>query len=355
MTMRLFVCAAEASGDRWGADVVRHLRQRFPSLQAEGLAGPSMRAAGVLAHARAEEIQVIGVTDALRRAPALLKLRQRLWRAFVNAKPQVLLTIDAPDWMLPFAKRAKQRGGFVAHWVCPQVWAWRPWRARWVFRGVDRVYCLLPFEPAYDATGSTALFCGHPGAATVPFGPGMREHVVLLCPGSRPSEVARHWPVLRTAAQHMARVDPRLRFATLCAPTIDRAELSGLATLFVDDVAKVHGACVALAASGTVTLQLAALDVPVVVLYQTDAVTWAVGRRLVRGVRHLALCNIVAGRELQPEVLQHIEPTQLAEAALAVRGVSHQVPRDVLAAFDGKRAVERVADDIAAHLRVLRP
>jgi len=355
---RLLVCAGEASGDRLAAQVVAALKARRP-LALRGLAGPRMRTEGVRPFARAESITAVGTIEALRAARRIPGVWTRLARAMDGWRPDLVLTVDSPGLLLHVGRRARRRGIPVVHLVSPQLWAWRPRRARRVATAADAVLCLLPMEPPlYAGTGVRAVFVGHPAAyapgATPPEGSG--PLVFGLAPGSRPSEIEALWPVFREVAQRLRRRFPDCRFAVLVAPTIDRRLLAGLEATFYDDVgAATAAAHVFLAASGTVTVELAAHQTPMVVAYRVHPATWAVGRVLVRGVRHLALPNVLAGRTVVPEHLQRLDPEAIAADLVRLAGPAGEAQRRDLAAIvarlRGEGSVERIADEIERFLR----
>jgi len=199
---RLYICAGEPSADRLGAEIVSELRRRRHDLLYRGVAGPLMRDVGVTAAHKSEAATTLGLVEALVRIPDLLDLARRIEDDLLSWKPDLLLTIDSPSLLLRIGRFARRRGIRVVHTVSPQLWAWRPGRAARVAQSCDTLLCLLPFEPAlYDGTGLDARFVGHPAAARAPAGtPSGDPPVIALLPGSRPQEVAAHWPLFRRVA-----------------------------------------------------------------------------------------------------------------------------------------------------------
>jgi lipid-A-disaccharide synthase len=331
--MKVFACAGEASGDRLAVDLLAELERRHPRLAARGLAGPRMRAYGVEAVARAEDVTAVGLVEALAALPRVWGVRRALLAELDRWKPDLVVTIDSPGLLLPFARAARKRGFKVAHWVSPQVWAWRPGRVRSVARSVDALMCLFPFEPAlYAGTGLDVTFTGHPAVdrqrqrpRTAGNGPSF-----ALLPGSRPSEISALWPTFLEVAKRLRERFPECGFVVPVAPTVDRADLIGLDATFVDEVSAVD-ADAALVCSGTATLEIAAARIPQVVVYRVHPLTWALGRLLVRGVRHLALPNVLAGREVVPERLQELDPAVLADDLAALLGEKGRQQREDLA------------------------
>lgn len=327
------------------------LRERIDA-RIVGVAGPRMRDAGVESVARAEDLTGFGLAEVIPRLPRYLRALREIEAAAVRSGAQVALTVDAPSLWLRLGRRLRGRGLSVLHWVAPQVWAWRPERARTVAASVDAVLCLLPFEPALFAGHVRAVFVGHPAAAIVGRPAGVQgSPVVALCPGSRPSEVAALWPVFRAVAQRVRARHPDAAFVVPVAPTI--GSLGGLDATYVRTMAEVAGADVALTASGTATIELAALDVPMVVAYRVHPLTAAIARRVLT-VPRVALPNVLAGEGLVPEHLQDLDPDRLAEDVLAWAGRRGQVPRELIASLDGPAALGRTADEVSAWLRAAR-
>jgi len=345
----LFVAAAEASGDRLAAELVAALRHRGRRFVARGLAGPRMIAEGVHPVVRCEEATALGLWEVVGALPRLARVLQRL-RADLSAHPRAtVLTVDSPDLLLRLGAFARSRGHRVLHWVAPQVWAWRPGRVRRLARAVDEVLCLLPFEPDHLAPHVRAVFVGHPAAALRPrraVRPG--RPTFALAPGSRPGEIRRLWPVLRAVARRLRERHPAAGFVVPRAPSVPPAALGGLDAVFVDRMADVAGADAAVVASGTATLELAALGVPMVVVYRVHPVTHAIARRLVR-VPYLALPNLLAGRARIPEFVQDLDPSAIAAAVDGVRDTV-QVSSALIASLWGDEAIARVVDRVAAAL-----
>lgn len=351
---RLLVCAGEASGDRLAADLLRELESRDPRLAVKGLAGPAMRERGVEAVARAEDVTAVGVVEAIAAAPRIWSVRRALEQVLDDWKPDLVVTIDSPGLLLGFARRARSKGFRVVHWVAPQVWAWRPGRVDAVANSVDALMCLFPFEPAwFEGRGVEVVCTGHPGVDRAVRKVGVREvygeaPVFGFAPGSRPSEVKALWPTFVAVAERLRARAPGCRFVVARAPTVDPAWLEGLDADLVEDLCIAGSAAdVFLACSGTVTLELAALGTPMAVVYRVHPLTWAVGRRLVTGVAHLALPNVLAGREIVPEILQDLDPDRLADVLWSLLGDAGEQQRhdlrEVVAPLGGG-AAKRAAD-----------
>jgi lipid-A-disaccharide synthase len=351
VTRPLLVAAAEASGDRLAAELVRGLRAVVPDLAPRGLVGPRMRAAGVEVVAEADGLGVMGFVEALRVAPRARRVLAAAREELRLRPPRACVTVDAPSLLLRVAREARAARVPAIHVVAPQVWAWRPGRARRVAEDVDVLLCLLPFEPAWFTGRVRAVFVGHPAAAVAPRPvPAPGTPTIALCPGSRRAEVAALAPVFAEVARRVLRARPDAGFLVPVAPGVDPGPLRDLPrAVRVDGLAAVAGADAALVASGTATLELAALDVPMVVAYRVHPWVAAVARRLVE-VPYVALPNVLAGRGVVPEHLQELDPAALARDLLGLVGVRGQVPRDLVASLKGEGAVGRMVDEVRSWL-----
>jgi lipid-A-disaccharide synthase len=334
----LLVVAGEASGDLHAADVLVELRRRRPELRAFGMGGRRLAEAGLERLFDASEISVMGIAEVLPRLPRIWRVFRALVRAAEQRRPAGALLVDVPDFNLRLARRLKVLGIPVVCYVSPTVWAWRKGRLRHIARDVDRMLCILPFEEEfYRRHGVRAAYVGSPVAEQLP-SPGEPERfrralgldpwrpTVALLPGSRPSELRRLLPPMALSAALLARERPGLQFVVPLAPgvqptVVKRAFLAqGVAPLLVEGrTAEVAGASdVAVVASGTATLETGLMLRPMVVIYRMSALSWLVGRLLVR-VPFVSLVNLLSGRRLVPELLQSaLRPQAIATE---VRGV----------------------------------
>lgn len=328
---RLLVAVGEASGDQLAARLIAQLGD----VEACGVVGPALRDRGVRALDDLEGLQAVGLLDGARAAAGAQRRVRALVREARAWRPDAMLTVDAPSFTLRAARRVRRLGVPVVHVGAPQVWAWRPGRARRLGEAVDELVCLLPFEPPWFQGHLPARFLGHPATA-LPTVPPAATPTVALLPGSRPAEVRRLWPTMRATAAALARQRPEVRFVVVQAPTVPR--LGGLAARRVHRIEDVADAHAALVASGTATLQLAAMGIGQVIVYRTDPLTWWVGQRVVR-TPFVGLPNLVAGRREVPEHLQHLDPDRLATAVLA-QMARRPEPLDLR----GDGAVPRIAE-----------
>lgn len=320
---RVLMIAGEASGDLHGADLLRALRARVPDLEVYGIGGEGLRAAGMQTLADAADVAIVGVVEGARHLPALLGIYRALVRRLREDPPDLCILVDFPEFNLRVARAAKRAGVPVLYYIGPQVWAWRRGRVRTIARRVDRLAVVFPFEPAlYGGRECAVEFVGHPlldrvvasrpSAATLAaHGLAADRPLVLLLPGSRRAEIERILPSMLEASRELLR-DPRRQLALGLAPTVSRARVEAMIERSGVPVTVVAGAtydlmaaaALAIVTSGTATLECALLECPMVVVYRLAPITYALGRLLIRGVRHIAMPNIVAGREIVPELLQ---------------------------------------------------
>ncbi len=376
----VFLSAGESSGDLHGARLARELLRRDPDLRLVGLGGSRMRAAGVELLADLDTLAVMGFAEVVRNLPSLLRVRWRVRRWMEREEVDLVIPIDYPGFNLSLACRASRRDVPVLYYIAPQVWAWRSGRARRLARCADRVCVVLPFEEAFlSEYGADVRFVGHPlldegrpvdgggGRASGKVGPrgedpvgpeGEEEDgppVLGLFPGSRAQEVERILPPLAEAARRLRDRHPDLQVRVARSPDLPSDLFAGAPGRLATPEEVLADARAALTKSGTVTLQLALADVPMVVGYRVNPLTFLLARRLV-SVDHVALVNLVAEREVVPELIQddltpdrlvrEAEPLLSAESAerRAMRGGLEEV-RDRLGEPGCTR---RVADEAFA-------
>lgn len=335
----IYVVAGEASGDVLGGRLIAALRARRPDLEFAGIGGPRMAEQGVPSLFPYGELALMGLLEVL---PRIFRLKRLLADAAADVtarRPAVLITIDSPGFTLRLAEQVKPAGIPVLHYVAPQVWAWRPGRVMKLRQKVDRILCLLPFEPIFfEAAGIPVTFVGHPvlesgadtgDAARFRAAHGLTEadRPVIVMPGSRRMEVSRLLPVfgaaLRMAAQRVPGLRPVVPVAPIVAEAVRRAAADWpVPPILVDGNADKHDAFAAVAQSGgagliksgTSSLEMAVAGIPHVVGYRVNPITAAIVRRLVK-VPHASLVNLLAEREVVPERLQQdCTPEALAEA-----------------------------------------
>jgi lipid-A-disaccharide synthase len=313
--VNLLISAGEASGDQLAARLLAALRRVQPDVTAFGMGGGRLEAAGMERVVASESLSVVGVSEVFGKLPLLRRGLSRLAAEARRRQPDAAILVDFPDFHGLLARRLRRIGVPLVYYVPPQVWAWRRGRARAIARRARRIVTLFPFEAElFRSLGADAVWAGHPLvddvreglSAPSPLPPKTRRRLVLL-PGSRDAEVARHWPAMAEAAERLSR---RLDLETVAvrAPHLPESLFPAAAPRGIRVVSGgfhpiLASADLALVASGTATLEAALCGAPIVVVYRMSAATYAVARALVRLPR-ISLVNIVAGEEVVPELLQ---------------------------------------------------
>lgn len=329
---RFLIVAGEASGDLHAARLVEALHALGPC-RVRGVAGPALRAAGVEPLMAMEKIAVLGYSEVLARLPALLETRRRVLRALETDPPDVVVLVDFPGFNLRFGPHLKRRGARIFYYIAPQVWAWRAERAAAMARWVDRLAVVFPFEePLFRAAGVDATFVGHPlldelepetdeATFRAEIGATQGQRLLGLLPGSRVQELERHVDVLVAASRLLAAGRPDLVPVLPLAPGLDPGciagrDLAGIRIVQGRTRATQAFATACAVASGTATLETALFGTPLAIIFRTGWLNYAYARRMVR-LRRIGLPNIVAEREVAPELIQDaLTPERLA-AALA--------------------------------------
>src|SRR5580692_11847406 len=335
MRRRILVSAGEASGDLYAALVVEELRRLWPDAEFFGCTGPRLRAAGVTTIVDAASLAVVGLVEVVAHLPRIYGEYRKLLAAAGERKPDLAILADSPDFHLRVAKKLHAQGVPVAYLVAPQVWAWRKGRLKTMRRVLRHLLCIFPFEQEFfQREGVSATYIGHPLASLVK--PAMerdaflRKHgldlgrpLVAVLPGSRRGESARHLPALMDAAERLTRERP-VNLLLPASATTGAAffrQLLGKSPIGVIEGeswdAMAH-ADLALAASGTVTVEAALLGTPMVTFYKVTAASWAMGRMLVR-VPFYSMVNLIAERAIVPELMQsQMTGERLAAEALGL-------------------------------------
>ena len=329
MPVRVLVSAGEASGDLYASLLVEALRELWPDAGFFGCTGPRMRGAGVRTVVDAASLAVVGIAEVAVHIPRIYREYRRLLASVDAAKPDFAVLTDSPDFHLRVAKRLKAAGIPVVYLVAPQVWAWRKHRLPLMRRVIDRLLCIFPFEEAFFVEhGIPAVYIGHPLARIVK--PAMRREdffrkhgldagrpLIAVLPGSRRGEAARHLPVLAETVDRIRRNREAAFLLPASATTgtqffRERIGGSPIQVIQGENWDALAHSDLALAASGTVTIEAALLGTPMVTYYRVSTATWLIGRPLVR-VPFFSMVNLVAGRQIVPELIQ----TQFTSAALA--------------------------------------
>lgn len=362
--LRFMILAGEVSGDLHAAALARSIRKAAPSAVFTGIGGPAMRAAGVETRCDIADLAVMGITEVFTRLAFFRRLFKRLLDEAVNTKPDAVILVDYPGFNLRFAAAAHRAGIRTVYYICPKVWAWQKGRIPKMAAALDRLVCIFPFEPAlFAGTGLKTDFAGNPLVDMVaeeldhpsPSLDWQGEPRVALLPGSRTQEITRLLPVIAGAA---ARIEAAHPGASFIVPAPD-AKIAGIVRSVLEGVparparctvvegrtyAVLRQARAAIIASGTATLEACLLRCPTVVTYRVSAATAWLARRVIR-IPFVGLVNILAGRQVCPELLQeHATPEELAAATIPLLGDT----RERALMLEGMESVNRMLGEPGA-------
>ena len=335
---RILISAGEASGDIHAAAVTAAIKKIDSSAEVFGMGGDALRNAGGEVLFDIKDHGVMGFVEVLKKLPDLFKLRDDFEKVMDERKPDCLITVDYPGFNMKLAKLAHDKGIPVVSYIAPSAWAWHKSRAKKVAKIVDKVACIFPFEyDVYKEAGAPVEFVGHPlvdivkpkmsQAEAMAFaGKEEGKKLILLMPGSRLMEIEKMLPTLLEAAKLIKKQLPEVRFVMPRAGTIpiglleEKIKASGLEVKITEgnnyDLFSV--ADLALATSGTVTLEAALCGLGSVIVYKTNPVTYFIAK-LVVNIPHIGLPNIVAAKSVLPELIQNdFTPAKVAQEALAL-------------------------------------
>lgn len=375
MTQTLLVIAGEDSGDLHGAELLRELKARRPDLRLVGVGGPRMSPFLDRKLADVKDLAVVGFVEVLKHLPRLNRLFKAILAAAAEERITGALLIDYPGFNLRLAKALRKQLPAVSlhQYVCPQVWAWKKGRIPTLGTLLDTLYCLFDFEPElFRGYPVDARFVGHPLVEVVKpecdreaffaeTGLDPARPLVALLPGSRTGEIERLLPPMAELARRWRAARPEVQWVLPVAPTLDpgfvRTHLGDAPVTLVQDrpyAARAH-ADAALVASGTATLETALLGTPFAIVYKLNALTYEMAKRVVK-VPHFGLANVVARREVAPELLQGevnperlgVELTRLLESETA-RRIRTELG-DVRGHLGEPGAAGRVAEDLLRKL-----
>jgi lipid-A-disaccharide synthase len=360
----LLLSAGEASGDMYAARLATALKQRL-DVAIFGMGGPQMRAAGVEIITDYSEVSVVGITEVLKRLPSLFRAMRRLVEEAERRRPPLSILTDFPGFHLRLARKLRPKGIRNVYYICPQFWAWRPWRANLVRRRFAHALCIFPFEEKFYAdAGVPVKFIGHPLVGNVnatltresfckKYGLEERGKILTVLPGSRRGEIAHHLPVLVDALSELRqRLQGPLEIVIAVAPGLDAARLearfpSDWHARFIkgDTYNALSTADLAIVSSGTATVETALLGKPMIVVYRLSPMTALLAKPLVR-TKFFSMVNLIAGRAVVPELIQHdFTPQRIAAEAENLLSTSEK----------GKRRAEEMSRGLAEVRRLLGP
>lgn len=369
---QILLSAGEASGDMYAARLAAALRARCNAV-VFGMGGDEMRRSGVEVITDYSEVSVLGITEIVSHLPQLVRAMRKLVNEARRRKPALAVLTDFPGFHLRLARKLRSVGIRNVYYICPQFWAWRPWRVRIVRRRFALALCIFPFEQKFFAdAGVPVKFIGHPLVGNVSASKSREqffaEHglerslpLVTILPGSRRSELTRHLSLLREACVKIQAEMP-VQFAVAAAPgraeALRRGWPSGLKVAVVENQtydALAH-ADASIVSSGTATVEAALLDAPMVVVYRVTPLTALLAKPLVR-TDFFSMVNLIAGREVVPELIQNdFTPENVAAHTLRLLHNAPAVARmradlaEVRSKLGPPGAVERAAEAIASLL-----
>ncbi|MDF2940405.1 MAG: lipid-A-disaccharide synthase [Gammaproteobacteria bacterium] len=360
---RILFIAGEASGDAHASEVAKALKQQRPDMELVGIGGQKMKEAGVEILFDAAEIAVVGLVEVIKHYPALKRAWNKAVDQLKNHRPDLLILVDYPGFNLRLAKVAKQMGIKVLYYISPQIWAWHQSRIKKIKQTVDHMAVIFPFEVSfYSKADIPVSYVGSPLAESViPIGKQAAKHKIIpsplvgesqgegkiigLLPGSRKSELSRLMPVLVECAKALKKRYPHAQFLLPIASTLKPEDIRpyiskispnpsfskrGSSSLCKNEALSNSSLCkreagrdlldiqiiqnnshaaieacdLAICSSGTVTLEAAILGTPMVLIYKTAPITYWLAKRLIK-IKHIGLCNILAGKTIVPELIQN--------------------------------------------------
>jgi lipid-A-disaccharide synthase len=377
----LLLSAGEASGDMYAARLATALKQRL-DVAIFGMGGPQMRAAGVEIITDYSEVSVVGITEVLKRLPSLFRAMRHLVDEAERRQPPLAILTDFPGFHLRLARKLRPKGIRNVYYICPQFWAWRPWRVNLVRRRFAQALCIFPFEEKFYAdAGVPVKFIGHPLVGNVnatltrelfckKYGLEPVSTIITILPGSRRGEIAHHVPVLVEALAEIRKKLPApSQVVVAVAPGLDIPYLesrfpSDWHVRFLKDETynALAAADLAIVSSGTATVETALLGKPMIVVYRLSPLTAQLAKPLVR-TKFFSMVNLIAGREVVPELIQHnFTPQRVAAEAELLLSASQEGKNRVETMARGldevrrllgpPGAVERAADEIARLLTI---
>jgi lipid-A-disaccharide synthase len=335
---RVLIIAGEASGDLHGANLVKAIHRAAPEVQFYGIGGDSLKKAGTELLFHNSHLAVVGIVEVLTKFRSILRALAQVKQSLAKENLDLAILIDFPDFNLHVATHLKKKGIPILYYISPQIWAWRGWRIQRIKRLVDKMVVILPFEASfYRDKGVDAAFVGHPSLDIVKplsgsnefrsrLGLSPEKRIIGLFPGSRDLEVRQLLPIMLEAARLLARQLPDLYFLISAAPDIDGDEIRPLMRNYDLEAEIIENyqydtmavSELLIVASGTVTLEAAILNTPMVILYKLSPLTYWIGRMMAK-VQHIGLVNLVAGETVAPELIQKsASPEKIFEEALSI-------------------------------------
>ena len=336
---KIAILAGEPSGDMIASQLMAHISSKISNVEFIGVGGPLMKQEGLRSFFDYSNLSLYGIFQVIPNIPKLIFLRYKLIKYLKNEKPDIFIGVDAPDFNFYVEMKLKQSGISTFHYVAPSVWAWRPKRVYKIKKSTDHIFSIFPHEkPLFEKAGIETTFVGHPFANKIPLKSNMykyrkmlkidrNELVIALLPGSRIGELKAHTDILLETAQNLLKVHPDAKFLIPATndknvnfikgriknnPTKNLKLIKGK----VDEI--LSSANIAIAASGTASLQIALHKKPMIIIYKGSWISYFVWK-MVRLIQHVSLPNILLNENFVPEMLQHkATPAMLSKRASAI-------------------------------------
>lgn len=332
------IIAGEASGDLYGASLAQHLFNILPNLTIMGIGGSKMKKAGVKLIFDASDIAVVGISEVFSKLKVIQQAFKQTSRLLTLEKPDMLILIDYPDFNLRLAKVAKKHGIPIVYYISPQVWAWRSGRIKTIAKLVNKMLVIFPFEvPLYEEAEVDVEFVGHPlidivkpeltkSESCQQFKIDAKKPIIGLLPGSRKNEIDSLLPNILDSAELLSKEIPDVQFLIPVSKTVDLDEIKNKVDARKINIRLISEKAyeimnisdILIAASGTATLEAAIIGTPMVVIYKVSLISYLLGRLLI-DVPYISLANLVAGKEVVPELIQFaVKPKNIKEEVMKI-------------------------------------
>jgi len=318
----VLIIAGENSGDRYGAELVKEVKKKYPQMDFFGIGGSQMEHEGVQLLFSVQDLSLVGFVEVLSHIPRIKKIFNSITNEVKKRKPSAAVLIDSPDFNLRLAKKMKTLSIPVLYYISPTVWVWRKWRLRKIRKFVKKMMLIFPFEEEiYRSQNIPAVYVGHPLVNNVevslPREDFFRKHginpektIVCVLPGSRSTEIRYHMPVLIKAMENINK-KYNVQFILNLAKNLDEdlvikhipQSMNNIMALSEDMYAAMAYSDIALSSCGTVNLELALLETPFIAFYRLSSITYNLGIHLMK-LKNYSIVNILADAEFVPELIQ---------------------------------------------------
>ena len=337
--MKIGIVVGEKSGDNLGAGLFEELKKLIPNATIEGIIGPKLLELGGDQWASYDELSIMGIIEPLKALPRLIKLRKKLTDRWKNNPPDIFIGVDAPEFNLTLEKNLKKAGIKTIHYVSPSIWAWRKNRVKKIKKSVDKMLCILPFEPLiYEKYKIPAKYIGHPLAETIPYnlnkekirnGLGVNASVlVAILPGSRVNEIRQLGPIFVKTAKLMRRSINNISFIAPMASNEIKTIFKGIVNEYemgeyfsISEKNKFYESIIAsdivISTSGTAVLESAILERPTIAAYKISSLSYFIMKALVK-TKYFTLPNILLEENLIPEYIQNFDENDLYQKAFQI-------------------------------------